>query len=139
NRLWACSIVGCELNSEPPKRSPLPPISWHESFSTCSRPENPTTKVSSRRRNRKIFNVWKPGSRPRRRLSAISFYRLNPDLRNSADEEFLGGVPWEQSPPPLHRHAHPKSVPGSATMNLQRTVNSVLTVCLSLGDHRKRS
>ena len=44
-------------------------------------------------------------------------------------------VARQQSPPPLHRHAHPKSVPGSATMNLQRTVNSVLTVCLSPGDH----
>ncbi|HEV2437975.1 MAG TPA: hypothetical protein VG077_18425, partial [Verrucomicrobiae bacterium] len=28
--------------------------------------------------------------------------------------------------------------PGSGTMNLQRTVNSVLTVCLSLGDNPKQ-
>ncbi len=44
-------------------------------------------------------------------------------------------VARQHCPPPLHRHAHPKSVPGSGTMNLQRTVNSVLTVCLSPGDH----
>jgi len=44
-------------------------------------------------------------------------------------------VARQHCPPPLHRHAHPKTVPGSATMNLQRTVNSVLTVCLSPGDH----
>src|SRR5579859_961984 len=54
-------------------------------------------------------------------------------------DEFRPVIPQQvarqQSPPPLHRHAHPKSVPGSATMNLQRTVNSVLTVCLSPGDH----
>ncbi len=46
-------------------------------------------------------------------------------------------VARQHCPPPLHRHAHPKSVPGSGTMNLQRTVNSVLTVCLSPGDHPK--
>jgi len=55
-------------------------------------------------------------------------------------DEFRPAIPQrvarQQSPPPLHRHAHPKSVPGSATINLQRTVNSVLTVCLSPGDHR---
>ena len=54
-------------------------------------------------------------------------------------DEFRPAIPQrvarQQSPPPLHRHAHPKSVPGSGTMNLQRTVNSVLTVCLSLGDN----
>ena len=54
-------------------------------------------------------------------------------------DEFRPAIPQrvarQQSPPPLHRHAHPKSVPGSATMNLQRTVNSVLTVCLSPRDH----
>jgi hypothetical protein len=54
-------------------------------------------------------------------------------------DEFRPAIPQrvarQQSPPPLHRHAHPKAVPGSATMNLQRTVNSVLTVCLSPRDH----
>jgi hypothetical protein len=44
-------------------------------------------------------------------------------------------VARQHCPPPLHRHAHPKSVPGSGTMNFQRTVNSVLTVCLSPGDN----
>jgi hypothetical protein len=43
-------------------------------------------------------------------------------------------VARQHCPPPLHRHAHPKTVTGSATMNFQRTVNSVLTVCLSPGD-----
>ena len=56
-------------------------------------------------------------------------------------DEFRPAIPQrvarQQSPSPLHRHAHPKTVPGSATMNLQRTVNSVLTVCLSSGDHPK--
>jgi len=54
-------------------------------------------------------------------------------------DEFRPAIPQRgarhQSPSPLHRHAHPKSVPGSGTMNLQRTVNSVLTVCLTLGDN----
>jgi len=57
-------------------------------------------------------------------------------------DEFRPAIPQrvarQQSPPPLHRHAHPKSVPGSGTMNLQRTVNSVLTVCLSSGGHSRR-
>jgi hypothetical protein len=44
-------------------------------------------------------------------------------------------VARQHCPPPLHRLAHPKTVPGSGTMNFQRTVNSVLTVCLSPGDH----
>ena len=54
-------------------------------------------------------------------------------------DEYRPAIPQrvarQQSPPPLHRHGHPKTVPGSATMNFQRTVNSVLTVCLSLGDN----
>jgi hypothetical protein len=37
-------------------------------------------------------------------------------------------VARQHCPPPLHRHAHPKTVPGSGTMDFQRTVNSVLTV-----------
>jgi hypothetical protein len=44
-------------------------------------------------------------------------------------------VARQHCPSLLHRHAHPKSVPGSGTINLQRTVNSVLTVCLSPGDN----
>src|SRR5258708_9349469 len=54
-------------------------------------------------------------------------------------DDFRSAIPQrvarQQSPSLLHRHAHPKTVPGSATMDLQRTVNSVLTVCLSPGDH----
>src|SRR5215470_11219230 len=44
-------------------------------------------------------------------------------------------VARQHCPPPLHRHAHPKPVPGSGTMNFQRTVIRVLTVCLSPGDN----
>ena len=55
-------------------------------------------------------------------------------------DEFRPAIPQrgarQHCPSPLHRHAHPKSVPGSGTMNLQRTVNSVLTVCVSRGDKR---
>ena len=54
-------------------------------------------------------------------------------------DEFRPAIPQRVArrhcPSPLHPHAHPKSVPGSATITLQRTVNSVLTVCLSSGDH----
>ena len=57
-------------------------------------------------------------------------------------DEFRPAIPQrgarQQCPSPLHRHAHPKTVPGSATMNFQRTVNSVLSVCLSLGDNPKQ-
>ena len=45
----------------------------------------------------------------------------------------------QHCPSPLHQHAHPKPVPGSGTIKLQRTVNSVLTVCLSSGDNLKAS
>ena len=54
----------------------------------------------------------------------------------SSGRLFLDRVARQQSPSPLHRQAHPKTVPGWATMNLQRTANSVLTVCLSQGDNR---
>lgn len=51
-------------------------------------------------------------------------------------DEFRPAIPQrvarQHCPPPLHRQAHPKSVPGSGTMNLQRTVNSVLTVSMGL-------
>ena len=46
-------------------------------------------------------------------------------------------VARQHCPPPLHRQAHPKTVPGSGTMNHQRTVNSVLTVCLSAPQRRR--
>ena len=54
-------------------------------------------------------------------------------------DEYRPAIPQrvarQHCPPPLHRQAHPKTVPGLATMDFQRTVNSVLTVCLSPGDH----
>ena len=55
----------------------------------------------------------------------------------SSGRLFLDRVARQHGPSPLHRQAHPKTVPGSGTMNLQRTANSVLTVCLSQGDNRK--
>jgi hypothetical protein len=54
----------------------------------------------------------------------------------SSGRLFLDRVARQHGPSPLHRQAHPKTVPGSGTMNLQRTANSVLTVCLSQGDNR---
>ena len=54
----------------------------------------------------------------------------------SSGRLFLDRVARQQGPSPLHRQVHPKTVPGWSTMNLQRTANSVLTVCLSQGDNR---
>jgi hypothetical protein len=54
----------------------------------------------------------------------------------SSGRLFLDRVARQQGPSPLHRQAHPKTVPGWRTMNLQRTANRVLTVCLSQGDNR---
>ena len=54
-------------------------------------------------------------------------------------DEFRPAIPQrgarQHCPSPLHRQPYPKSVPGSGTMNLQRTVYSVLTLCLSQGDN----
>ena len=79
------------------------------------------------------LTAFRPGT-----TQAVRAHRkvLRPTHRR---DEFRPVIPQrdarQQSPSPLHRHAHPKSVPGSGTMNLQRTVNSVLTFCLSPGDH----
>ena len=54
----------------------------------------------------------------------------------SSGRLFLERVARQHGPSPLHRQAHPKTVPGWGTMDLQRTANSVLTVCLSQGDNR---
>ena len=56
----------------------------------------------------------------------------------SSGRLFLDRVARQQSPSPLHRQLHPKTVPGWGTMKWQRTANSVLTVCLSRGDNRSR-
>ena len=55
----------------------------------------------------------------------------------SSGRLFLDRVARQHGPSPLHRQAHPKTVSGWGTMNLQRTANSVLTVCLSQGDNRR--
>ncbi len=54
----------------------------------------------------------------------------------SSGRLFLDRVARQHCPSPLHRQLHPKTVPGWGTMDLQRTANSVLTVCLSQGDNR---
>jgi hypothetical protein len=54
----------------------------------------------------------------------------------SSGRLFLDRGARQQCPSPLHRQAHPKTVPGSGTMDLQRTANSVLTVCLSFRGKR---
>ena len=50
----------------------------------------------------------------------------------SSGRLFLDRVARQHGPSPLHRQAHPKTVPGSGTMNLQRTANSVLTANMGL-------
>jgi hypothetical protein len=54
----------------------------------------------------------------------------------SSGRLFLDRVARQHCPSPLHRQAHSKTVPGWGTINLQRTANSVLSVCLSQGDNR---
>ena len=54
----------------------------------------------------------------------------------SSGRLFLDRVARQHCPSPLHRQLHPKTVLGWGTMNLQRTANSVLTLCLSQGDNR---
>ena len=57
----------------------------------------------------------------------------------SSGRLFLDRVGRHQSPSLLHRHPHPKTVPGWGTMSLQRTANSGLTLCLSSGDNRRQA
>ena len=59
--------------------------------------------------------------------------RLTHRPQMSSGRLFLDRVARQHCPSPLHRQAHPKTVPGSGTMKLQRTANSVLSVCLSRG------
>jgi hypothetical protein len=70
-----------------------------------------------------------PGFRTRRKEHALPIVR----------DEFRPAIPQrvarQHGPLLLHRQAHPKTVPGSGTIKFQRTVNSVLSVCLSPGDH----
>src|SRR5579872_2694014 len=90
-----------------------------------------------------VFLLQKPGPSTAFRTGSAQSVKDAPEVLRPTHrrDEFRPAIPQrvarQQSPPPLRRHAHPKSVPGSATMNLQRTVNSVLTVCLSPGDHPK--
>ena len=60
-----------------------------------------------------------------------------PSSTMSSGRLFLDRVARQHCPSPLHRQTHPKTVPGWGTMELQRTANSVLTVCLNQGDNRR--
>ena len=75
-----------------------------------------------------------PGSRACREDRAPSH---RPQM--SSGRLFLDRGARQQSPSPLHRQLHPKTVPGWGTMKWQRTVNSVLTICLSKRGKRTRS
>ena len=55
----------------------------------------------------------------------------------SSGRLFLDRFGPHQSPSPLHRQLHPKTVPGWGTIKWQRTANSVLTVCLTQGSNPK--
>ena len=78
-----------------------------------------------------------PDGRPRAQVKERAG-RITPFSSStmSSGRLFLDRVARQHGPSPLHRQVHPKTVPGSGTMNLQRTANSVLTVCLSQGDNR---
>ena len=78
-----------------------------------------------------------PASQPRTQVKERAG-RITPFSSSamSSGRLFLDRVGRHQSPSLLHRHPHPKTVPGWATMSLQRTANSVLTVCLSSGGRR---
>ena len=75
-----------------------------------------------------------PGSRACREDRAPSH---RPQM--SSGRLFLDRGARQQSPSPLHRQLHPKTVPGWGTMKWQRTVNSVLTICLSKRGKRNGS
>ena len=62
--------------------------------------------------------------------------RLGSSSAMSSGRLFLDRVARQHCPSPLHRHPHPKTVPGWGTRKWQRTANSILTVCLSRGDNR---
>ena len=87
-----------------------------------------------------FFNSLGRSTAPRPRSTQVPIKDAPEVLRPThRRDEYRPAIPQRvarrQSPPPLHRHGHPKTVPGSATMNFQRAANSVLTVCLKNGDH----
>jgi hypothetical protein len=104
---------------------------------------NPTVRFFRHR------GVYRPMGRRFENLTRSAAFRTGPGQTFRTHRKFLRPahrrdeprpiipqrVARQHCPPPLHRHAHPKTVPGSGTMNFQRTVNSVLTVCLSPGDN----
>ena len=70
-----------------------------------------------------------PGYRTRRKEHALPIVR----------DEFQPVIPRrgarQHGPPPLHRHHQLKSIAASNGIIYHRTVNSLLTVCLSPGDN----
>ena len=72
-----------------------------------------------------------PGSRTCREEHALLIVPM------SSDRLFLDRVARQHCPSPLHRHAQNKSVAGSKGRIYHRTVNCVLTVCLSAPQRRR--
>ncbi len=91
-----------------------------------------------------VANTWgrvpPPAGRPRSPVKRRDGRNNAPRSSSamSSGRLFLDRVARQHCPSPLHRQPHPKTVPGWGTMKLQRTANSVLTVCLNQGDNRRR-
>ena len=71
-----------------------------------------------------------PGSRTRREERALLIVSM------SSGRLFLDRVGRHQSPSPLHRHAQHNSIARLKGTNYHRTVDCVLTVCLTSGGKR---
>lgn len=67
--------------------------------------------------------VGRPRAQVKERAGRIALFSSS---AMSSGRLFLDRVARQQSPSPLHRQLHPKTVPGWGTMKWQRTVNSVL-------------
>ena len=74
-----------------------------------------------------------PGSRTRREERALLIVPM------SSGRLFLDRVARQHCPSPLHRHVQHNSIAGSNGTNYHRTVDCVLTVCLTPGDKRRQS
>jgi hypothetical protein len=72
-----------------------------------------------------------PSSRTRREERALLIVQM------SSGRLFLDRVARQHCPSPLHRHDQDNSIAGSKETNYHRTVNSVLTFCLTSGGKRK--
>src|ERR1700689_1239050 len=71
-----------------------------------------------------------PSPRTRREERALLIVPM------SSDRLFLDRVARQHCPSPLHRHVQNNSIAQSKETDYHRTVNSVLTVCLTSRDRR---